>query len=107
MNPDEAAYEMDLLDHDFFLYRDAASGAPTLVHRLSGGGYGVQGAEADAARDAATQAAPPPSLTEAQARARLEIDGEPFVFYREADSGVGCVLYHRYDGHYGLIELAD
>lgn len=96
MMPDDAAYEMGQLDHDFFLYRDAASGAPALVHRLSGGGYGVQGAEA----------APPPSLTEAQARARLEIDGEAFVFYRDAETGAGCVLYHRYDGHYGLIELA-
>ncbi|OIJ25496.1 ribosome hibernation promotion factor [Nocardioides luteus] len=90
MTAEQAAYEMDLLDHDFFLYRDAASDAPALVHRLP----------------SAIQAPSPPSLTEDQARARLEADSEPFVFYLEAETGAGSVLYHRYDGHYGLIELA-
>ena len=27
----------------------------------------------------------------------------PFLFYLDGDHGRGCVLYHRYDGHYGLI----
>lgn len=107
MTPDEAAYEMDLLDHDFFLYRDAASGAPRLVHQLPEGGHGAQGAEPGGTTASVTQAPPPPSLTDGLARARLEAGGEPFVFYLDADTGAGCVLYHRYDGHYGLIELAD
>lgn len=107
MTLEEAAYEMDLLDHDFFLYRDAASGAPALVHHRPGGGYGVPGAEPGGTTASVTQAPPPHSLTEGQARARLEAGGEPFVFYLDAGTGAGCVLYHRYDGHYGLIELAD
>jgi ribosome-associated translation inhibitor RaiA len=106
MTVDEAAYEMDLLDHDFFLYRDAVSGLPALVHRLSDGGYGVQGAEPDATVATVTFEPPPPSLTDVGARARLEAVGEPFVFYLDNDTGAGRVLYHRYDGHYGLIELA-
>lgn len=104
MTLDEAAYDMELLDHDFFLYRDADTGRPALVQRLPEGGYAVQGPEPDAS---GTKASQPPSLTEGQARTRLEANGEPFVFYLDADSGAGCVLYHRYDGHYGLIELAD
>ncbi len=31
MSPDEAAYEMDLLDHDFYLFTDRDSGAGAVV----------------------------------------------------------------------------
>ena len=105
MTVDEATFEMDLLDHDFFLYRDAGSGWPALVHRLSGGGYGVQGVDPDATVATVTYEPPPPSLTDAQARTRLEADGEPFVFYLDSSTGHARVLYHRYNGNYGLIEL--
>ncbi len=105
MTVDEATYEMDLLDHDFFLYRDVASGKPALVHRSSDGRYAVSGAEAGETAAEVSHEPPPPMLTDAAARTRLEADGEPFVFYLESESGDGRVLYHRYDGHYGLIEL--
>ena len=105
MSVDEAAYEMDLLDHDFFLYRDAASGGPALVHRLQPGGYGVRGASPADVVAAVTYEPPPPTMTDAEARARLAADGEPFVFYLDSESGQGRVLYQRYDGHYGLITL--
>ena len=49
---------------------------------------------------------PAPVLDETEARERLELSGEPFVFYRDRDSGRGRVLYLRYDGHYGIIEAA-
>lgn len=93
MTVEEAAYEMELLDHAFFLYREVATDAPALVYRLPDGQYAA--------------ACPPPPLTDAQARTRLETFDEPFVFYLDRDSGEGKVLYHRYDGHYGLIDLAD
>jgi ribosomal subunit interface protein len=105
MTADEAAYEMDLLDHDFFLYRDAGSNQPALVHRLPQGCYGVQGVTPEATAATVTYEARPPTLTDAEARARLEADGEPFVFYLDSTTGEGRVLYHRYDGHYGLITL--
>ena len=105
MTVDEAAYEMDLLDHDFFLYRDARSGQPALVHRLPPGRYGVMGATPTTAAATLTYEALPPTLTDAEARARLDAVGEPFVFYRDNDTNEGRVLYHRYDGHYGLITL--
>ena len=103
MTVDEAAFEMDLLDHDFYLFTDLDSGQPALVHRLADGGYGVQGAAGAEAVASVTQEPPPPALTDSEARTRLEADGEPFVFYVDADSAQGRVLYRRYDGHYGLI----
>lgn len=105
MTVDEAAYEMELLHHDFFLYRDVRSGGPALVHRLPSGGYGAQGVEPTGAATTVTYEAPPSTLTDTEARTRLEADGEPFVFYLDSGTGDGRVLYHRYDGHYGLITL--
>lgn len=104
---DEAAYDMEALDHDFFLYTDYASGEPALVRRLPAGGYAVRGGAgpesvAGAAADVVLEP-PPPRLSEDEARARLDSDSEPFVFYLDVGSGQGRVLYRRYDGHYGLI----
>ena len=106
MTVDEAAFEMDLLDHDFFLYLDTESGKPALVHRLPPGGYGVQGAAPTTAVATVTYEAEPSAMTDDEARTRLEADGEPFVFYLNCETGEGRVLYHRFDGHYGLITLA-
>jgi len=107
MTVDEAAWEMELLDHDFFLYTDLGSDQAALVRRLPEGGYEVQGAPGPTAVAHATAdvvlGPPPPSLSEQEARSRLEADGETFVFYLEPGTGEGRVLYRRYDGHYGLI----
>ncbi|GAA2149047.1 HPF/RaiA family ribosome-associated protein [Nocardioides koreensis] len=103
MTIDEAAFDMDLLDHDFYLFTDVGSGEPALVHRLPEGGYGVKGAASEEAVAAVTHEPSPPQLTDAEARIRLEADSEPFVFYLDAGTGHGRVLYRRYDGHYGLI----
>jgi hypothetical protein len=89
MRADEAAYEMHLLDHDFYLYADTA-GAASVVYRLSEGGYGVLGPDA-------------PELTLAQAKARLAAGHERFVFYRDPEHHHGRVLYERHDGRYGLL----
>jgi ribosome-associated translation inhibitor RaiA len=106
MTVDEAVYEMELLDHDFFLYRDVASGSAALVHRLADGGYGVQGVERGETVGTVRYEPPPPALTYPEARARLEAGHEPFVFFLDSTSRRGRVLYHRYDGHYGLIDLS-
>jgi hypothetical protein len=29
--------------------------------------------------------------------------GQPFTFFVDAGTGRGRLIYHRYDGHYGLI----
>jgi hypothetical protein len=85
---DEATYEMDLLDHDFYLYIDRETGDDAVVHRTL-----------DGARILLTL----PALSEDQARERLDLGGEPFVFFRDPDDSRGRVLYRRFDRGYGLI----
>jgi ribosomal subunit interface protein len=41
MTIDQALFEMELVGHDFFLYRDIASGRPSVVYRRRGYQYGV------------------------------------------------------------------
>lgn len=107
MTVDEAAYEMDLLDHDFYLFRHAGTGEPVLVHRREAGGYGVQGGPDEASVGPVTREPDPPELTNDLARARMDAGQEALLFYRDPDTGDGRVLYRRYDGHYGLIVLTD
>jgi hypothetical protein len=38
---DQALFEMELVGHDFFLYRDADDGLPSVVYRRRGYQYGV------------------------------------------------------------------
>lgn len=49
---------------------------------------------------------PAPLLSTDEARERLGLLGLPFLFFLDADRGRGAVLYHRYDGHYGLVTPA-
>ena len=44
-----------------------------------------------------------PRLSVREAAERLDAAGQPFTFFTDADTGRGCVVYHRYDGHYGLL----
>lgn len=48
----------------------------------------------------------PPELTVAEAMERLAADRETFVFFVNALTGRGNVIYRRYDGHYGLVTPA-
>jgi putative sigma-54 modulation protein len=41
MSPDEAALQMDLLGHDFFVFRNCRDNGVEVVYRRSGGGYGL------------------------------------------------------------------
>lgn len=50
---------------------------------------------------------PAPLLTTAEAVDRMARWDRPFLFFLDADRGRGAVLYHRYDGHYGLITPAE
>ena len=94
--PDEAAFDMEALGHDFLLFVDKQSGRDALVSVRPDGGYAVSGTGDDA----------PPVLDEAQARERLDLGGERFVFHIDRATGRGSVVYRRYDGNYGVIEPA-
>ncbi len=89
---EEAAFDMEVLDYDFFLFTDADSGQDRVVYRQDG--------EVRTATD-------PPTESLAEALERLDAGGEPFVFFCDRETGRGAVAYLRYDGHYGLIRPAD
>lgn len=90
VTPAEAALEMELLAHDFYLFRNAETGRDAVLHRLGGRLEVLE---------------EPLELTLEGAQERLATSGEPFVFFAEPGDR-GHVLYHRYDGHYGLITPA-
>lgn len=111
LTPDEAAFDMDQLDYDFYLFRDLASGTDSLIERQPEGTYQITHARQPAVEPGPTAVAlqvapfPSPESTVPQAIERLDDGGEPFVFFANAANGRGNVVYHRYDGHYGLITM--
>lgn len=108
---DEAAFDMELMDYDFHLFTESGSRVDSVIYR-SGDDYRL--AQLDPQPEAVTQGsvpftvspAPAPMTTVKGAIERLELTGWPFVFFRDENRNRGCVLYHRYDGHYGLITPA-
>jgi ribosome-associated translation inhibitor RaiA len=111
--PEEAVDEMEELDHDFYLFTDAETGEEAVVHRRDDGSLGLR--QMTPVADRVERVAipmvldpmPAPTLTPEQATARLDATGELFVFYADAETGRGNVIYRRYDGHYGRIVPAD
>lgn len=109
INPNEAAWEMDHLDYDFHLFTEAATGTDAVVYRDGPTGYRL--ARLASGPDwlglsevpMTLSPHPAPELTVGGARRRLEETGWPFVFFADTETKRGAVLYHRYDGHYGLI----
>ncbi|WP_286149216.1 sigma 54 modulation/S30EA ribosomal C-terminal domain-containing protein [Mycobacterium sp. IS-1496] len=110
---DEAAEEMELLDHDFHLFTEKATGYAAVLSRGGEAGYRLTLVAPRSREHLAPFRLPVaisdqqvPCLTTAQAVERLNLSGLPFLFFVEAAEGRACVLYHRYDGHYGLITPA-
>jgi hypothetical protein len=50
---------------------------------------------------------PAPRLSLAEAEVQLEATGRPFLCFVNTRTGRGNLIYHRYDGHYGLTEPAE
>lgn len=112
MTPDEAAFDLEQLDLDFYLFSDLDSGQDALIRRDDTSGYRVTLLDpADRPSDWGTSTASPVTLDEQvpttstidEALATLDAGHLPFVFFAEEASGRGNVVYRRYDGHYGLI----
>jgi putative sigma-54 modulation protein len=41
MDLEEALHQLEMVDHDFYVFRDAASGQIQVVYRRNHGGFGV------------------------------------------------------------------
>ncbi len=110
---DEAAFDMEMLDYEFHLFTEMGSGQVSVLTRLAGGGFQLAQAEphpelvSPGVTPVVVSGERPPVLTDLAAVDRLEQTGWPFVFFRDATSGQGRLLYHRYDGDYGLITPAE
>lgn len=109
---DEALFDLEVLDHRFFLFTDAADGEVSVVYEEDGRVRlqkvsGELPSTDDLSFGVEPNPTPPPELEVAEAREHLDTSNAPFVFFRDAATGEGCVMYRRYDGHYGLVAPAE
>jgi ribosome-associated translation inhibitor RaiA len=110
--PDEAASDLELLDHDFLLFRNAQTAEDNVIHRLAEGRYAVieptKHPELLQRCAAPITSSPqiPGNMPLSDATGLLDLGAEPFVFFIDSRTGRGSVVYRRYDGHYGLVAPA-
>jgi ribosomal subunit interface protein len=112
-DPDEAAFDLELLEDDWLLYVDAATGTDAVIRRLPDGesfGVSVVGGAATVDRDGPYTIhleGVPPRLGLDDALERLRAGDEGHVFFVDPDTDRGAVVYWRYDGHYGVVRPRD
>lgn len=112
MTLDEAAFDLDALAHDFYLFTELHTSAEAIV-AFEDGGLVLQLPEgADPAQALAGAAVPvrvlpaAPTLSLPEAEEGLDIAGGRWLFFVDDETGRGHIVYHRFDGHYGLITPA-
>lgn len=105
---DEAAFDLDELGHDFYLFTEAGTGTEAVITYADDGRLELlhpDPARVDLSGVAAPvefRAAGVPQLSIDEAEEWLDVGAAIFVFFQNED-GRGQLLYRRYDGHYGLI----
>jgi hypothetical protein len=110
--PAEAVAELDLLDYDFHLFTERSTGQDSVLYRIPDG-YRLAQAHPKPGRlgplpgSVTVSPHPAPRISVREAAGRLEATGQPFTFFVDSGTGRGSLLYHRYDGHYGLLVPPD
>ena len=109
MTPDEAVADLEVLDHDFYLFKNRETGEDNVVARAAGG----PDTSCSSPRRPAHSPRPPRRSGAARLDRRrsspedavrlLDLGDLPFVFFVDPETRRGQVLYRRYDGHYGLV----
>jgi hypothetical protein len=105
----DAAIDMALMDYTFELFRESTAETESVLYLTTHGDYRLT--RLDPRPEAVVAGrlpitvdeAPAPELDRREALARLSLSGMPFLFYRDRGLERGCVLYYRYDGHYGVL----
>ncbi len=113
---EEALFDLQMMDYDFYLFIHLGTGRDALVRRESTARNGDEtthvvqfvGGAADVTVDEWLDGVvvvddPAPVLDVGTATQLLDVGDEPWVFFQDAKSGRGHVLYRRFDGHYGMI----
>ncbi|MGZ4325776.1 MAG: ribosome hibernation promotion factor [Solirubrobacteraceae bacterium] len=110
MSVDEAADALEDLDHDFFLFHDAETDADAVVYWGDDGllaliepRWAVSADDRGPVSERSRFSSPIDLRT---AVAEMDVLDHRFVFFEDATTERGNVIYRRYDGHYGLIEPA-
>ena len=111
LTPDEAVADIELLDYDFYLFTEKATGEDGVMYRIRDGyrlalAHPRSGRLGPVAPSITVSNMPAPRLAVTEAIARLDATGQLFLFFVNAETGRGNLMYHRYDGHYGLTEPA-
>lgn len=107
--PEEAAFDLEMLEDDWLLYVDETTGTDAVIRRLPDGSYGVSvvGGAARTNREGSPYEidleGAPPEIDLEGAIERLRESDETHVFFVDRETGRGAVVYFRYDGHYGLV----
>jgi ribosome-associated translation inhibitor RaiA len=109
ITPVEAAELMADLDHDFLLFRDADTDADAVVYVREGrlgviepAGTELPQPTEDAVEYEQSRLSDPITLDAAVAE--MNELNHHFLYFVNAETGRGNVIYLRHDGHYGLIE---
>jgi ribosomal subunit interface protein len=110
MSVDEAADALEDLDHDFFLFHDAETDADAVVYwrddsllALIEPRWAASTDDRGPVREQSRFSSPIELQVAVEA---MNAAGHRFLFFEDAATGRGTVIYRRYDGHYGLIEPA-
>ncbi len=111
LTPADAAEEMEFLDHDFYLFNERETGADAVAYHRDDGrlgvigpsGIGWSGESAGIVYEESRMSGP---TRIEDAVAEMNILNHRFMYFTDAASGRGNVIYMRYDGNYGLIESA-
>jgi ribosomal subunit interface protein len=111
MSVAQAAEDLEALDHDFFLFQSAETGVDRLLYWRDDGRLGLiepcqaaQPTDDHGAIRESSRLSSPIGLD--RAMAEMNAMGHRFLFFENAATGRGNVIYRRYDGNYGLIEPA-
>lgn len=112
LTPEEASVELEVLDHDFYLFKNALTGEDNVLHRVGEQRYELlEPRLPQPGREADGLIRPSPlrtsEMTADAAIDLLDLGDEPFVFFLDTTTRRGEVVYRRYDGHYGLITATD
>jgi ribosomal subunit interface protein len=109
----EAAAEMEMLDHDFYLYREVDPEVDAVVYHRDDGrlgvigpvGVGWSGPDADGIVREESRGPEPRKIDDVIAE--MNELNHRFLYFVDEASKRARVIYLRYDGHYGLIEPRD
>jgi ribosome-associated translation inhibitor RaiA len=111
-DPLQAVRDLLDLDYDFYLFHDAERETEAVVYQRNDGTIGLIYPDASyppLADEGPVRQTSPLSepITVEGAIEQMNALGHRFMFFNNADSGRGNVIYLRYDGDYGLIEPGD